>query len=76
MTQQLPTKTVNTTIKRIGSQLEISNGQSTYRIDGDTPARNCFGNETGNTVMEEFEDGYLVVAGEDTGMMYGTVYAV
>ena len=48
-------------IKQNGNELVVSGYGHTYSVPVDTPATNCFGNETGYTVGEEFGKDNLYV---------------
>ena len=46
-----------------------------YLVNGNDPAINIFGKETGKTVAEEFDNGNLRLNTDETSDSYGTVYA-
>ena len=48
-------------------------GTAVFVQDGSLPAVNCFGNETGNTLLEEWEAGNLWV--EQEGYHRGATFA-
>lgn len=49
------------TVSQDGDRIVVSGYGKSYSVAGNTPATNQFGNETGYTVAEEFDNGTLDV---------------